>query len=72
MLGLPLIKKKRGPENGVDCSHVDAIKTMETAGETSDFCRHRLSKIELMTYRQAHPCYGDKRTGVSHRVGTDT
>ena len=72
MLGLPFYKKGGGSESGMDCSHVDAIKTMETAGETSDFCRHRVSKIELMTYRQAQPCYGDKRTGVSQRVSTDT
>jgi len=35
----------------MDCSHADAIKTMKTAGEKSDVCRHRLSNLELMTYR---------------------
>jgi len=36
---------------GIDCSHADAIKSMETAGEKSEVCRHRLSNLEPMTYR---------------------
>jgi len=35
----------------MDCSRADAMKTIETAGEKSAFCRHRLSNLELMTYR---------------------
>ena len=49
MLALPFNKK--GSVNGMDCSHADAVKTMETAGGKSDFRRHRLSNLELMTYR---------------------
>ena len=48
---LLLKKKGGGAVNGMDCSHADANKTMETVGEKSDFCRHRLSNLELMTYQ---------------------
>jgi len=35
----------------MDCSYADVIKTIKTTREKSPFCRHRLSYLELMTYR---------------------
>ena len=59
------------PVIGKDCSSADAIRTMETAGEKSEFCRYRLSNTELMTFREAHHCYRDERTGVSQTGSRD-
>jgi hypothetical protein len=44
---------------------------METAGEKSDFCRHRLSNLEPITCLYAQLGDRDKKAGVSQKVGTD-